>query len=173
MPHAFEFNSQVQIKRRLMTLVNRYIVLAEQDAEQRLPVHFRKQARLRSILMKHPAFRQTHGIEQWFQKGTHETYIGCGLVSKLFTNCYISIGSRTRAMHTDWRNPCITHLTTRVRGGRPADEITGQTVLFDRHATRAIVVDDSADGRVLVGGLNAFKHANMGPNGDLSCGPRC
>ena len=40
MPHAFEFNSQVQVKRRLMTLVNRYIVLAEQDAEQRLPAHF-------------------------------------------------------------------------------------------------------------------------------------
>ena len=172
-PKAFTFDSQIALKRRLMIMVNAYVRLAEAEAEQLMPEEFKKQARLRAILAQHPAFRQTHGIEEWFRKGTDETYVGCGLVSQIFTNCYISIGSRTRPMHTDWRNPCITHLTTRLRGDWSGQEITGQTVLFDRHATRAIVVDDSTRGRVLVGGLNAFKHANMGPNGDIQCGPRC
>ena len=80
---------------------------------------------------------------------------------------YVSIANRTRGCHTDHRNPPITHLSTRLVGkwsGRHV--ITGQTVLFDRFATVALVVDDSPKGKVLCGGLNGIKHSNLGPRGD-------
>ena len=89
------------------------------------------------------------------------------MVSKIFTNAYISIGSRTRGCHTDYRNPPITHLSTRLGGSWTSNQVTGQTVLFDRYATTALVVDDSCQGKVLIGGLNGVKHANLGPNGDV------
>ena len=89
------------------------------------------------------------------------------MTSKLFADGYISIGARTRACHTDYRNPAITHLFTRSLHPYENQHNSGQTVLFDRYATKAIVVSDSSTGRQLMGGLNWVKHANMGPQGDV------
>ena len=163
----FDFPSQLELKRSLMLLVNAHIKLAEVQAQRLQPEKYEKQARLRAILTRHPVFRQNYQLEHWFQRLTSADYIGCGLDSKLFTNAYVSIGSRTRGCHTDHRNPSITHLSTRLVGrwsGRHL--ITGQTVLFDRFATLALVVDDSTGGKVLCGGLNGIKHSNLGPRGD-------
>ena len=171
-PHPqFSTASQLALKRRLMLLVNAHIKLAEEQAQRLQPDLYKKQARLREILGRHPVFLQNKGVEPWFAhlytKALAKDYVGCGLDSKLFTNVYVSIGSRTRGCHTDYRNPPITHLSTRLVGKWGARHvITGQTVLFDRFATIALVVDDSPKGKVLCGGLNGIKHANLGPRGD-------
>ena len=94
-------------------------------------------------------------------------YLGCGLSSRLFTNAYIHIGSRTRGIHTDYRNPPITALTTRKVGNWEGEVVTGQTVLFDRPCLTALVFEDSIKGRLTLGGLNGVKHANLGPRGDV------
>ena len=78
-------------------------------------------------------------------------YEGRGLESEIFTNAYISFGSRSRDCHTDYRNPSITHLTTRLKGPWDGESVTGQTVLFDRYGTQAVIVDDSPRGRQLGG----------------------
>jgi len=150
-----------------MLLFNQYVKLAEEEAFERLPDICRKQARLREILHKHPVFRQNFRIDDWFAKGSHPDYIGTGLISKLFTNAYISVGWRTRGCHTDYRNPAVTLLATRIRGEWGNRPITGQTVLFDRYATTAAVIDDNPKGKLLAGGLSGVKHANFGPYGDV------
>ena len=66
-------------------------------------------------------------------------------------------------MHTDYKNPHATHLTTRLFGTWDEETLTGQTVLCDRFVTRALVVADDSNGRQLIGGLNAFRHANCLP----------
>ena len=168
-PHSeFSFPAQIAIKRQFMDIVNRYAALAEEQVRVIMPQHYALQAELRSILAKHPVFRQTFAQEPWFSKWSHPDYLGCGLISKLFTNAYISIGSRTRGAHTDYNNPLITHLTTRLFGDWTGQAVTGQTVLFDRHATRAIIIDDSPKGKQLIGGLNGVLHANLGPCGDVA-----
>ena len=150
-----------------MLLLNAHVAIAEEHVSRLEPELYSQQARLRAILDGHPVFQQNYHLEDWFRKGSSMSYIGCGLVSKLFTNAYVSIGARTRGCHTDYRNPPITHLSTRLRGGWKGAQVTGQTVLFDRFATTALVVDDSRDGKVLLGGLNGVKHANLGPLGDV------
>ena len=69
-------------------------------------------------------------------------------------------------MHTDYRNPSITHLSTRLLR-KYATHNTGQTVLFDRYCTKDIIIEDSLRGRQVLGGLNGIKHANLGPKGDV------
>ena len=168
----FPIASQLALKRGLMLLVNAHIKLAEEQAQRlQAPDQYKKQARLRAILGGHPVFLQNKRVEPWFEHlyttAGGQDYTGCGLDSKLFTNVYVSIANRTRGCHTDHRNPPITHLSTRLVGkwsGRHV--ITGQTVLFDRFATVALVVDDSPKGKVLCGGLNGIKHSNLGPRGD-------
>ena len=61
----------------------------------------------------------------------------------------------------------MTVLATRLQGEWGPTTITGQTVLFDRYATTAAVVDDSQKGKLMIGGLNGVKHANLGPYGDV------
>ena len=163
----FSSEDQLKLKREFMALFNCYVSCAEAETKELLPQEYAQQAQLRTLLNRHPVFRQHYGLEPWFAGCTDESYVGCGLESKIFTNAYISFGSRSRDCHTDYRNPSITHLTTRLRGHWDGTVITGQTVLFDRYGTRAVVVDDSMRGRRLVGGLNIIKHANMGPKGDV------
>ena len=116
-PHPqFDFPEQLKVKRELTTLFNVHIALAEEQCKRHNPEHYAKQARLRTILSKHPVFRQNHALEPWFKRQVSADYVGCGMVSKIFTNAYISIGSRTRGCHTDYRNPPITHLSTRLGG---------------------------------------------------------
>ena len=115
-PH-FDYDEQLKLKRTLMKLINVHIqALAEEHAKRHHPEHYEKQARLRTILSHHPVFRQNHSLEPWFERQVSADYVGCGMVSKIFTNAYISIGSRTRGCHTDYRNPPITHLSTRLGG---------------------------------------------------------
>jgi hypothetical protein len=175
MQHAqFDYVSQLELKRVLMKLMNRYVKLIEAQANQLMPDKCRMQRRLRELLGEHPVLQQ-HGADAPPGPGLRlarqaEEYKGCGLDSWLFTNVYISIGSRTRRCHTDYRNPPVTHLTTRLLGdwgASPHKSVTGQTVLLDRYASRAIVIDDSKRGRALVGGLNRILHACLGPNGDV------
>ena len=116
-PHPqFDFPEQLKVKRELTILFNVHIALAEEQCKRHNPEHYAKQARLRTILSKHPVFRQNHALEPWFKRQVSADYVGCGMVSKIFTNAYISIGSRTRGCHTDYRNPPITHLSTRLGG---------------------------------------------------------
>lgn len=163
----FSMESQLDIKRQLMVLLNDYIQMAEDEAFAKMPVLCAKQARLREILSKHPVYLQNVCQDNWFASMSHPCYLATGMKSRLFTTAYVSIGSRTRGCHTDYRNSPITHLSTRLRGHWAGQEVTGQTVLCDRYATRAIIIQDSLQGRQLIGGLNGIKHANFGPNGDL------
>lgn len=169
-PHPqFDFEEQLLLKRQLMELINAHVILAEAHAAVLHPQQSAKQARLRCILSTHPVFQQTSGTKPWFKKLTSDEYIGCGLQSKLFTNGYISIGNRSRGLHSDRMNPTITFLSTKLSGTWSVPTaVSGQTVLFDRFATKALVVEDSHRGKVLVGGLNGFKHANFGPRGDVT-----
>ena len=165
----FSFTEQLLLKRQLMELINAHVLLAEAHAAVLHPQQCAKQERLRCILSTHPVFQQTRGTKPWFKNLTSEEYIGCGLQSKLFTNGYISIGNRSRGLHSDRMNPTITFLSTKLSGAWSVPTaVSGQTVLFDRFATKALVVEDSRRGRVLVGGLNGFKHANFGPRGDVT-----
>ena len=89
------------------------------------------------------------------------------MTSALFTDAYISMGARSRGCHTDYRNPRLTHLTTQQLGHWGDQAVTGQTVLFDRYATKAVIIADSPLGRQVMGGLNGILHGNMGPCGDV------
>ena len=173
----FSEHSQLEIKRQLMQQVNNYIKLAEAQCRLRQPEVCTRQARLRDILGRHAVFRQTVERPHLARLSARDEraldgYLGCGMESTLFTNAYISIGNRTRGVHTDYRNPPITHLSTMLLqpGSTP---ITGQTVLFDRHLTRAVIVDDSSRGRQVMGGLNSIKHGNFGPKGDVEVDKGC
>ena len=115
--------------------------------------------RLRRLLSGHPVFTQNAGAVE----STKGKYAGCGLASTIFTNGYLSFGARSSNMHTDYKNPLATHLTTRLFGTWDEETLTGQTVLCDRFVTRALVVADDSNGRQLIGGLNAFRHANCLP----------
>ena len=170
----FAWEEQVALMRRLAVLVNRHAALAEEEVCLRLPVQYAKQARLRQLLNRHPAFQQAHSLAPWFAaKGRTQDYFKCGLESVLFTNVYISLGTRSRQLHTVYRNPSVTHLTTRqLGGGWGGHAVTGQTVLFDRHAAEAVVLADCPEGRQLIGGLSAVLHSCLGPDGDVSTGTR-
>jgi len=134
-------------KTRLMKLINAYAALVELELEASHPLEFALLCELHSLLAAHKV---------WQQDDT-------SFISKIFTNGYVSVGARACGFHTDYRNSCLTHLTTRQIGDWGSERLTGQTVIFDRFATQAVVVDDSPSGRQLVGGLNAFAHANFGP----------
>ena len=56
---------------------------------------------------------------------------------------------------TDYRNPTITYLSTAQLGDWGDAVISGQTVLFNRYATQALVIQDSKAGRQIMGGLNS------------------
>ena len=160
--HArFSTESQIALKRALMLIVQRYVRLAEEQVRIHMPAVYAQQARMRELLNRHPCY-QLHTAAD----GVDAHYRGCGLSSVLFEDGYISLGGpvRSRHVHTDYRNPSITHLSTRLIGDWGDDVITGQTVLLDRYSTCALVIADSPAGRQLIGGLNGIKHANLGPD---------
>ena len=134
-------------KVRLMKLINAYSALVELELEASHPLEFALLRELHTLLAAHKV---------WQQDDT-------SFISTIFTNGYVSVGARACGFHTDYRNSCLTHLTSRQIGDWGSERLTGQTVIFDRFATQAVVVDDSPSGRQLVGGLNAFAHANFGP----------
>jgi len=57
----------------------------------------------------------------------------------------------------------LTHITTRKLGDWNNELLTGQTILMDRYSKKIVVVEDSANGKQLMGGLNGFAHANLSP----------
>ena len=84
--------------------------------------------------------------------------------SEIFSNGYISIGHRASRRHTDYKNSHLTHLTTRKLGNWENEVLTGQTILMDRYSEKVVVIQDSENGKQLMGGLNAFAHANLSPS---------
>ena len=82
---------------------------------------------------------------------------------EIFSNGYISIGHRASRRHTDYKNSHLTHLTTRKLGNWENEVLTGQTILMDRYSEKVVVIQDSENGKQLMGGLNAFAHANLSP----------
>ena len=134
-------------KVRLMREVNAYVALAEAEVRIREPAKYAKMARLRQILSRHAVFNQD----------------ATSMQSSIWTNGYVSLGARHIGRHTDYRNPAITHLTTRQEGDWTGAILTGQTVITDRFGTQAWIVEDSPKGLQWIGGLHGVAHANFGP----------
>jgi hypothetical protein len=157
-----------QLKATLMGLIHQYTALAEEELRRAQPVLFRKQARLRELLGRHRVLARPGDP--------------CALRSAVFTNGYVSVSRRATTRHTDYRNPSLTHLSTRALPPRPRAPpppvapgkrarptalpgVTGQLVFFERTMEAGIVVQDSLLGRQVMGGLNLVAHANMLPPG--------
>ena len=72
-----------------MALFNCYVRCAEAETKELLPQEYAQQAQLRTLLNRHPVFRQHCGLGPWFAACTDESYVGCVLESEIFTNTYI------------------------------------------------------------------------------------
>ena len=144
-------DKKVALKKELQKLLNAHGLLAATEIERTQPDLYKKMARLRVLLGRHPVFSAAAAAAEG----------NLPFVNPIFTNGYVSVGARATVRHTDYRNPSATHLTTMQLGDWGGAILTGQTVLFNRFGTECWVIEDRPGGRQLMGGLNAISHGNM------------
>jgi hypothetical protein len=146
-------DKKVALKMELQKLLNAHGLLAAAEIQRTQPELYKKMARLRVLLGRHPVFSAAAAAAEG----------NLPFDNPIFTNGYVSVGARATARHTDYRNPSATHLTTMQLGDWVGALLTGQTVLFNRFGTECIVIEDRPGGRQIMGGLNAISHGNMIP----------
>ena len=144
-------DEQRALKTGLQKLLNEYALLAAEQVRELMPQVYQDMKAVRDLLSIHPL----HGTDAAWDAGN------IPFKNPIFTNGYVALGERFSRYHTDYRNAHATHLTTMLFGETRNVQLTGQTVLFNRYGTRAVVIEDSHEGRNTVGGLNAFAHGNF------------